>query len=240
MREKSRKVVIALSSIPNTGKTTLFNLLTGSCQTTGNWPGVSIEKKIGRMTLGEYDVQLIDLPGAYSLSPVSEEERVVRSFFLRTPPDIVLNLLDGRNLYHGLGLTLQMAMSGLPMVVAVNMMDEVRRQGIDLDIDVLAEHLGVPVVPISARTVEGLPELQNALYQVIRHPVRPWTPHISFPPVLEEAIKNIARKIERSNKGQRLDQNFLALQLLEDARPDDAGQDDAVGKALQSWRRRVE
>ena len=126
------------------------------------------------------------------------------------------------------------------MVVAVNMMDEVRRQGIDLDIDVLAEHLGVPVVPISARTVEGLPELQNALYQVIRHPVRPGTPHISFPPVLEEAIKNIARKIERSSKDRRLDQNFLALQLLEDARPDDVGQDDAVGKALQSWRRRVE
>jgi len=158
MPSTNKQIVVALSAIPNTGKTTLFNRLTGSIQTTGNWPGVSIEKKSGHLTLGEYEIQLVDLPGAYALSPLSEDERVVRSFFLKTPPDVVLNILDARNLYRGLGMTLQMAMSGLPMVVAVNMMDEMRLQGSELDIPVLAEHLGVPVVPISARTGEGIPD----------------------------------------------------------------------------------
>ena len=153
----SNAVTVALSAIPNTGKTTLFNRLTGAHQSTGNWPGVSVERKVGHFTLGEHQVELVDLPGAYALAPVSEEERVVRRYFLESPPDLVLNILDARNLYRGLGLTLQMAMSGLPMLVAVNMMDEARAQGMELDLDVLAEHLGVPVVGISARSGEGIP-----------------------------------------------------------------------------------
>jgi len=236
---KDRKIVIALSSIPNTGKTTLFNRLTGSGQSTGNWPGVSIEKKIGRLTLGEYQIQIVDLPGAYALSPLSEEERVVRDFFLKTPPDVVLNILDGRNLYRGLGLTLQMAMSGLPMVVVINMMDEVRRQGVELDIPVLAEHLGVPAVPISARNGEGLPELQHALYQVIKKLERTRPPHISFPPALEEAVKSISRKIDHSGEIQKLDHNFLAMRLLEDEKNNYTIQDQAVAKAVKNWRQRV-
>jgi len=174
------------------------------------------------------------------LSPVTGEERIVRSFFLKTPPDIVLNILDGRNLYRGLGLTLQMAMSGLPMVVAVNMMDEVRRQGIQLDISVLAEHLGMPVIPITARTGEGLPELLHALYRIIKKPVHNRSPHISFPPVLEEAVKSVSRKIDRSSEIQRLDHNFLAMRLLEDERASDTIKDQAVGMAVESWRQRVE
>ena len=208
MIRKDKEVVVALSSIPNTGKTTLFNVLTGSSQSTGNWPGVSIEKKHGHMALGEFKIQLIDLPGAYALLPSTEEERVVRDFFLKTPPDIVLNILDGRNLYRGLGLTLQMAMSGLPMVVAVNMIDEVQNQGAEIDIPVLSKHLGVSVVAISARTGEGLPELQDALYQLIKKPAHSRSPHISFPPVLEEAVKSISRKIDQSSEVQKLDHNF--------------------------------
>src|SRR5665811_757784 len=100
-----RKVSVALAAIPNTGKTTLFNRLTGSNQNVGNWPGVSIQKAIGHFTLGEYDVELIDLPGAYSITPTSEEERIVRDFFFNDPPGVILNILDARNLYRGLGLT---------------------------------------------------------------------------------------------------------------------------------------
>ncbi len=153
-----RQVTVALSAIPNTGKTTLFNRITGASQSTGNWPGVSVERKSGRFTLGEYQVELVDLSGAYALSPVTEEERVVRHYFMDDPPDLVLNILDARNLYRGLGLTLQMAMSGLPMLVAINMMDEARTQGLVLDLDALSDHLGVPVVGISARTGPPLSE----------------------------------------------------------------------------------
>ncbi len=178
----SRPVVVALSAIPNTGKSTLFNRLTGGHQSTGNWPGVSVEKKSGRFGLGEFEVELVDLPGAYSLSPATEEEKVVRNFFLESPPDLVLNLLDARNLYRGLGLTLQMALSGLPMVVAVNMIDEARKAGLELDLQALSEHLGVPVVAISARSGEGIPQLLETLYEAIKspRPVRP--PRISCPP----------------------------------------------------------
>lgn len=240
MIRKNKDIVIALSSIPNTGKTTLFNVLTASNQSTGNWPGVSIEKKYGHMTLGEFKIQLVDLPGAYALLPSTEEERVVRDFFLKTPPDIILNILDARNLYRGLSLTLQMAMSGLPMLVAVNMIDELQKQGAELDIPILSEHLGVPVIPVSARTGEGLPELQHALYQVIKKPMHTRSPHISFPPVLEEAVKSISRMIDQSSEPQKLDHNFLAMRLLEDEKNTYTVQDQAVGMAVKSWRQRVE
>ncbi len=208
-------VTVALSAIPNTGKTTLFNRLTGENQSTGNWPGVSVERKIGQFSLGEYQVELVDLPGAYALSPVTEEERVVRHYFLDDPPDLVLNILNAQNLYRGLGLTLQMAMSGLPMLVAVNMMDEAKARGLELDLDILSQHLGVPVVGISARSGEGIPELQEALYQIMHHPETAHFPHISCPPVLEEAVKDLVRRLEALEEGQRLRPDFLAFRLLE-------------------------
>ena len=135
------EVTVALSAIPNTGKTTLFNRLTGASQTVGNWPGVTVRKRTGRFRLDGYDVSLVDLPGAYSITPTMEEERIVLDFLLRTPPDVVLNILDARNLYRGLGLTLQLARSGLPTVVVVNMMDEARQAGISIDCRALSEHL---------------------------------------------------------------------------------------------------
>lgn len=234
-----REITVALSSIPNTGKTTLFNRLTGSRQSTGNWPGVSVEKRTGQFSLGECLVTLIDLPGAYALAPLTEENQVVRDYFLHDPPDIVLNILDARNLYRGLGLTLQMAMSGLPMVVAVNMMDEARRQGIKLDLGLMSEHLGIPVVPISARSGEGMPELMEALYQVIRQPDQTRPPHISCPPVLEEAIKDLARKINLRDPEQKLNQNFIAMRLLEEEEPKEFIDDPEIAASVRSWRTRI-
>ncbi|HHH38970.1 MAG TPA: ferrous iron transport protein B, partial [Sedimenticola sp.] len=243
MNDTPRDVVVALSSIPNTGKSTLFNRLTASRQNTGNWPGVSIERKSGHFDLGEYRIRLVDLPGAYSLSPVTEEERVVREFFLSTPPDAVLNLLDARNLYRGLGLTLQMAMSGLPMVVAVNMIDEARRQGGEPDLEVLSSHLGVPVVAISARTGEGIPALLDALYQTVRNPARARPPHIACPPVLEEAIKDLSRRLEMGQEAGStpLDPNFIAMRLLEGGEREPLpGQGAALRQATRRWAHQVE
>jgi len=239
MNPSAESVTIALASIPNAGKTTLFNRLTGSAQTTGNWPGVSIEQKSGIFPLGEYSIALIDLPGAYALSPVTEEEQVVRDYFLGSPPDIILNVLDARNLHRGLGLTLQMALSGLPMVVAVNMMDETRRQGITLDLKALAQHLGVPVIEISAKTGEGLPDLKEALYEVIKHPEKTRIPHISCPPLLEKAFLQISEAIDQSNIDTRLDHSFLAMRLLETKNQVELTGNEKVAALTRKWQSRL-
>jgi ferrous iron transport protein B len=213
------EVTIALSAIPNTGKTTLFNRLTGASQTVGNWPGVTVRKRTGRFRLDGYDVSLVDLPGAYSVTPTTEEERIVLDFLLRTPPDVVLNILDARNLYRGLGLTLQLARSGLPTVVVVNMMDEARRSGISIDPQALSEHLGTPVIPMVARSGEGIEQLGQALLQVLTNTERPRPPAISFPPVLEESIMALARRIEALPEGSTLSDTFLATRLLQGGKP---------------------
>ena len=237
---KVESVTVALAAIPNSGKTTLFNRLTGSSQTTGNWPGVSVEQKKGTFTLGEFFITLIDLPGAYALSPVTEEERVVRDYFLRTPPTLILNLLDARNLYRSLGLTLQLALSGLPMVVAVNMMDEARRQGLKPDFHVLAQHLGVPVVGISAKTGEGIPDLKKSLYEIIQHPEKTRNAHISSPPLLEKAFARVTEAINQSGITTRLNPTFLAMRLLEEDDPRPWIEDNKTAALVRDWRNRVE
>ncbi len=205
---------VAVCAAPNTGKTTLFNRLTGANQTVGNWPGVTVTRKTGHFRLNGHEVELVDLPGAYSLTPTSIEERVARDYLLQSPPDAVINIVDAGNLYRTLGLTLQLAMSGLPLVVAVNMMDEARKQGIAIDFAALQEHLGVPVVPISARTGEGIDELKRILREVLEGRVKEHPPHISFPPVLEEAVAELARKIEKRGPLE-FDETFVALRLME-------------------------
>lgn len=232
-------VTVALSAIPNTGKTTLFNRLTGTSQSTGNWPGVSVEKKRGHFSLGEYDVDLIDLPGAYALSPVTEEEQVVRQFFLQSPPDIVLNILDARNIYRGLGLTLQMALSGLPMLIAVNMIDEAEHLGMEPDTHVLAEHLGVPVVAISARSGEGIPELQQRLYELIKSPHPPRAPHLSCPLPMEQALMDLAKKIEQKGIEPKLDHSFVAMRLLESPEEGELVKDPHLIQSARNWRQQI-
>ncbi len=235
----TKSVTVALAAIPNSGKTTLFNRLTGSSQTTGNWPGVSVEQKSGTFTLGEYCITLTDLPGAYALSPVTEEEQVVRDYFLQSPPDIILNLLDARNLYRGLGLTLQLALSGLPMVVAVNMMDEARRQGISPDFNVLAQHLGVPVIGLSAKKGEGVSDLEDALYGVIKDPGETRIAHISCPPLLEKAFFQLSEAINQADIDTRLDHTFLAMCLLEEDDQKQWVDNDKVVSLTRQWHRRL-
>jgi ferrous iron transport protein B len=207
-------VTVAICAAPNTGKTTLFNRLTGANQTVGNWPGVTVAKKSGHFQLDTHHIVLEDLPGAYSLTATTLEERVTRDYLLNSPPDAIINVVDGGNLYRGLGLTLQLAMSGLPMVVVVNMMDEVRAKDIDIDFNAFSEHLGIPVLPLVARTGEGLTNLKHTLLSVLEHDTVEHPPHISFPPVLEEAISELARKVERQLPSDS-NQTFIAIRLME-------------------------
>ncbi len=150
---------IALAGNPNSGKTTLFNRLTGTRQTTGNWPGVTVEKKVGVIRHGSDRITVVDLPGIYSLAPFSLEEIVTRNYILEDQPDVLVNIIDATNLERNLYFTLQLKKLGRPMLVALNMMDEVIRHGDQLDVARLSGLLELPVLPISAKKNEGIESL---------------------------------------------------------------------------------
>ena len=170
--ELSGTVRIALVGNPNSGKTTLFNAMTGSREYVGNWPGVTVEKKEGRiknsaLCTHNHDMVLVDLPGIYSLSPYSMEEMVARRYITGEKPEAIINIVDGTNLERNLYLTVQLMELERPMIIALNMMDEVEKRGDKIDFKKLSLELGVPVVPISARTGIGIDELINNLQRVI-------------------------------------------------------------------------
>ncbi len=153
----------ALIGNPNAGKTTLFNELTGTSQHVGNWPGVTVEKKVGHLHNKYGEAEIVDLPGIYSLTPHSIEECVSRSFIIDEKPDVVIDIVEATNIERNLFLTTQIAELGVPMVVAINMMDEAEREGDIIDIDELSEQLGLPVMPITAVKGEGVIELMEVV-----------------------------------------------------------------------------
>jgi ferrous iron transport protein B len=155
-------LVFALAGNQNSGKTTLFNKLTGSNQHVGNFPGVTIEKKEGVLKKHK-NTKIVDLPGIYSLSPYTLEEVVTRDFILKEHPDIIINIVDATNIERNLYLSLQLMELNIPMVIALNMMDEVRASGNSIDVKKLSNHLGIPVVPISASKNEGISELVDVI-----------------------------------------------------------------------------
>ena len=154
------KITFALIGNPNSGKTTLFNQMTGSNQHVGNFPGVTVEKKEGQVR-GHKEVSVVDLPGIYSLSPYTAEEVVTRDFLVDEKPDAIINIIDATNLERNLYLTLQLIELDIPMILALNMMDEIRGNGTSIDIAELEDQLGVPIVPISASKNEGVDELTH-------------------------------------------------------------------------------
>ena len=179
---------IALAGNPNSGKTTLFNALTGSNQFVGNWPGVTVEKKEGRLKKHN-DVIIMDLPGIYSLSPYTLEEVVARNYLITERPDAILNIIDGTNLERNLYLTTQLTELGIPVVVAVNMMDIVRRRGDKLNISELSRELGCRVMEISALKGEGVMEAAEAAVKAAQG--EKTTPMHSFSGPVEHAIAHI-------------------------------------------------
>ena len=148
-------IKIALAGNPNSGKTTLFNSLTGSNQYVGNWPGVTVEKKEGNLK-GHKDIIVTDLPGIYSLSPYTLEEVVARNYLINENPDVILNIVDGTNLERNLYLTTQLSELGIPVVIAINMMDIVRRNGDKINIEALSREMGCPIIEISALKGDGI------------------------------------------------------------------------------------
>ena len=180
---------IALAGNPNCGKTTMFNDLTGANQYVGNWPGVTVEKKEGKYTKDK-DVTVTDLPGIYSLSPYSPEEIVARDYLLDGDPDVVINLIDATNLERNLYLTTQILELGLPVVIALNMMDLVEKNGDTIDVDKLSRELGCPIVPTSALKGRGMDELVKTAIELGKKGV-PAAPQIRFSDEIETALAKI-------------------------------------------------
>lgn len=183
---------IALAGNPNCGKTTLFNELTGSTQYVGNWPGVTVEKKDGVLK-GHKDVIIQDLPGIYSLSPYSLEEKVARNYLVNERPDVILNIIDGTNLERNLYLTTQLLELGLPMVIAVNMMDLVRKSGDEINFKRMSEILGCPVVEISALHGTNCMKAAEMCISVVGKPQKE-RPHV-FTGSVEHALAHIEESI---------------------------------------------
>ena len=203
-------VRIALAGNPNSGKTTLFNALTGSNQFVGNWPGVTVEKKEGKLK-GHDGVIVTDLPGIYSLSPYTLEEVVARNYLIGTRPDAILNIIDGTNLERNLYLTTQLSELGIPVVIAVNMMDVVRKNGDRIDTAELSRQLGCPVVEISALKGDGVREAAEAAVQAAKGGKTIPTHKFSGP--VEHAIAHIEEAAVHAMPEER--QRWYAVKVFE-------------------------
>ena len=204
------RVKIALAGNPNSGKTTLFNALTGSNLFVGNWPGVTVEKKEGKLKDNK-DVTIMDLPGIYSLSPYTLEEVVARNYLITERPDAILNIVDGTNLERNLYLSTQLMELGIPMVMAVNMMDVVEKSGDQIDLRQLAEKLGCELVAISALKGEGIKEAAQKAVKAAQERKEPSVVH-EFAPEVEKYLKEIESMLTDVPTGQ---ERFYAVKLFE-------------------------
>lgn len=203
-------VKIALAGNPNSGKTTLFNALTGSNQFVGNWPGVTVEKKEGRLK-DDKDVTVTDLPGIYSLSPYTLEEVVARNYLISQRPDAILNIVDGTNLERNLYLSTQLMELGIPVVMAINMMDVVKKNGDQINTKILSERLGCEVVSISALKGEGIKEASSKAARLARMNDAASPVH-EFAPEVEAALDEIETMLTEVPEEQK---RFYAIKLFE-------------------------
>lgn len=204
-------IKIALAGNPNCGKTTLFNALTGSNQFVGNWPGVTVEKKEGKLK-GHKDVTIIDLPGIYSLSPYTLEEVVARNYLINERPDAILNIVDGTNIERNLYLSTQIMELGIPVIMAVNMMDIVEKNGDKIHIDKLAKKLGCEVVTISALKGTGIKEAADKAVQIAQKKGAAVPVH-EFDKDVEAVIRTVESKLGSDIVNEQ--KRFFAIKLLE-------------------------
>jgi len=211
------KLTFALAGNQNSGKTTLFNNLTGSNQHIGNFPGVTIEKKEGQLKKYK-ETSIVDLPGIYSLSPYTLEEVVTRDFILKEHPDLIINIVDATNIERNLYLTLQLMELATPMVLALNMMDEVVKSGNSIDVKKLSEDLGIPVAPISAAKNEGISELIDIMMKTAKEKKKP-EKHDFCVGEVHKAIHAISHIIEDQAKSKNYPLRFSATKLVEGDEP---------------------
>ena len=211
-----KEILVALAGNQNCGKTTLFNALTGSNQHVGNFPGVTVEKKEGKVR-GHEEIRIVDLPGIYSLSPYTSEEIVTRDFILNEQPDVILNIVDATNIERNLYLSLQLMELEKPMVIALNMMDEVNRSGNHVDVEQLSERIKVRVVPISASRRDGIDDLVAAVSAAAADEAKFDLDFCSG--AIHRAIHSIAHIIEDHAQQAGIPKRFAATKLVDGDEP---------------------
>ncbi|MGN1479529.1 MAG: FeoB small GTPase domain-containing protein, partial [Acutalibacteraceae bacterium] len=207
-------MIFALAGNQNCGKTTLFNALTGSNQHVGNFPGVTVEQKIGEIK-NNSKCSVVDLPGIYSLRPYTQEEIVTRDFILNEKPDGIINIVDATNIERNLYLTLQLLELRIPTVIALNMMDEVRGNGGTVNIEIMSQKLGVPVVPISAVKNEGVSELVRKITEISKNKTLPAVKDFCPNGAVHRCIHAVSHLIEDHAARLGISSRFCASKLIE-------------------------
>ncbi|MFH1429036.1 MAG: ferrous iron transport protein B [Candidatus Margulisiibacteriota bacterium] len=211
-----KKITVAIVGNPNSGKTSIFNNLVGARQHVGNWPGVTVEKKEGTLIYKGSNILFVDLPGTYSLTAYSQEELVTRNFIIENKPDIVLNIVDGTNIERNLYLTTQLIEMEVPLVIAINMWDEVLQKGIKIDTALLGQLLGIPVIPTSAVKNTGIKELINIINDISHADNYSLAQKLDYQTDLEEELDKLTNVL---GQDQYLKDNYparwLAIKLIE-------------------------
>ncbi len=230
---------IGIVGNPNCGKTTLFNKLTGAKQRVGNWPGVTVDRKVGYYSHNGREVEVIDTPGIYSMSASSIDEKVARDFVLSGQADLIVNIVDASNIERNLYLTTQLVGMRVPLLIALNMMDVAREKCIKIDPQGLSERLGVPVVPIVASKGTGLPELRDDISRAAAEKPVP-SCSVVYPSEIQEAAGNLAQMLDNAGAAGSMDMNWLAVKLLEDDPDALTAVDDSVKRVVRRLQRDIE
>ena len=213
---KKEKIIVAVAGQPNSGKSTIFNLLTGARQHVANYPGVTVEKKTGVFKFQGDSIELIDLPGTYSLTSYTLEERIARDFILHERPKLVVDIVDASNLERNLYLTFQLVEMGIPLVIDLNMMDVAKSRGIEIDIDELSRELGIPVIPTIGNRGRGKKELQKAIRDVANGDIQSNSIRINYGDALEPVLSSLEERLsEESALSQSYPLRWLAVKLME-------------------------
>ncbi len=212
MSEPTQSPKVVLVGNPNVGKSVLFNVLTGAYTTVSNYPGTSVEVSRGHCTINERRFEILDTPGMYSMMPITDEERVARQILLNEDPHAVVHVIDARNIERMLPLTLQLIEAGLPVILVVNILDEARRLGMQLDLEALEENLGIPVIGAIMKRKVGLEDLRRAIFAYAMVPHKPF----SYSTDLEEDINGLVRLIHGDYRLSRRATSILLLQRDDD------------------------
>jgi len=212
----AREITVALAGNPNSGKTTVFNNLTGARQHVGNWPGVTVEKKEGSCSYQGYNMRIVDLPGVYSLTAYSLDEVIARNFVVEQKPDVVVDIVDASNLERNLYLTVQLLEMEAKVIAALNMMDVAESRRYRIDVKELSRLMGIPMVPMVASRNQGTRELLQSIVDVADGRIRVDGLQVKYGQEVEEEIEKLEKSIALSPLALKYSPRWLAIKLLEE------------------------